>query len=64
MTVIELIDALNNIEDKTLGIRVEIDDNVIEMLSVANYWVTNVLEHSTGDSGYEVEGEVVLIGTE
>ena len=29
-----------------------------------NYWVIDIVEHSTGSSGYEEEGEVLIITEE
>ena len=66
MTVQDLIDALNKIEDKTLFVRVleyRPDD---ENYDTDNYFLEHGLdsisEHSTGSSGYERHGEVLLKG--
>ena len=60
MTVEELINELQKIEDKTLDVRLEDEE--------ANKWVERVLEqveaHYQGGSGYELHGEVILIASE
>ena len=63
MTVKDLIKQLQKIEDKNLPIRVieEMDNDD------PNYWLrpTGSIEVSDkGDSGYEMQGEVRLIGSE
>jgi hypothetical protein len=60
MTVKELIEELQNIEDKALSVRViEEKDN-----GRPNYWINNIDISNTGDTGYELHGEVRLIGKE
>ena len=63
MNIEELIKMLQSVEDKTLPIRViEKEDNVDP-----KYWlrpVGSVEVSNTGEDGYEVCGEVRLIGTE
>ena len=62
MTVEELINELQNIEDKTLDVKLEYKDEE------ANKWVERVLEqveaHYQGGSGYELHGEVIIVGSE
>jgi hypothetical protein len=58
MNVQELIDALLEIEDKTLPIRL-VDENVEDE---DNVWAHTIEVNETGSSGYEVEGEVIIIG--
>jgi hypothetical protein len=64
MTVQELIDALNKIEDKTLFVRVL--EHRPEDYDTTNYFLEHSLdsisEHSTGSSGHELHGEVLLTG--
>jgi hypothetical protein len=68
MTVEELINALNKIEDKTLCVRVAEDRPDCDVCDSANYWLEkhldSIIEHSTGSSGYELHGEVLLTGYE
>ena len=60
MTVKELIKELQQIEDTTLSVRViEEKDN-----GRPNYWINNIDISNTGDTGYELHGEVRLIGRE
>jgi hypothetical protein len=59
MTVHELIEKLRQVEDKNLDVRI-VDENNDE----ANIWLHSVEVSDTGESGYEVEGEVRLIGNE
>ena len=56
MTVDELIKELQKIEDKTLDVRLEDDET--------NKWVERVEAHYQGGSGYELQGEVILIASE
>ena len=56
MTVEELINELQKIEDKTLDVRLEDDET--------NKWVERVEAHYQGGSGYELHGEVILISSE
>ena len=58
MTVEELINELQKIEDKTLDVRLEYKDGE------ANEWVERVEAHYQGGSGYELHGEVILIASE
>lgn len=55
-TVKDLLDVLNQVEDKNLSVRLEPSD----MNSEENLWLTAVTLHETGNSGYEEQGEVVL----
>jgi len=60
MNVKELIKNLQLVEDDTLEVLIEppyyYDDSDI------NYWIKRIEVSNTGDSGYEVGGEVRLIG--
>jgi len=56
MTILDLIKLLQKVEDKTLPINVLIDNN-----DLANNWVYDIKIMNTNDSGYEVEGEVILL---
>ena len=58
MTVEELINELQNIEDKTLDVKLEYKDEE------ANKWVERVEAHYQGGSGYELQGEVILVASE
>lgn len=64
MTVQELIDALNTIEDKSLSIRVLEDNPNNPDYNLTNYWLDEIELSNTGDSGYELNGEIRLIGKE
>ena len=60
-TVKELIKLLKECP-KDLPVRLVQDtDNTEDM---ANYWLTDLEVHNTGNSGYEVCGEITLIGKE
>ena len=63
MNVEELIKRLQSVKDKTLPVRViEEEDN-----DDPNYWLrptSSVEVSNTGENGYEVCGEVRLIGKE
>ena len=62
MNVNQLIKQLENIEDKSLPIRLETpkfgDDDT------TNYWLNTIEEWSTGSSGYPNCGEVIFTGDE
>ena len=60
MNVGELIEELNKLP-KNLSIRLV---NCEPENDEENYWLTSVEASKTGESGYEVEGEVRIIGTE
>ena len=62
MTVQELINKLNAIEDKNLLVRVVQDDSYTDITE--NFWVDDIEVANTGQSGYELNGEVILIGRE
>ena len=62
MTVQELINKLNAIEDKNLLVRVVQDDSYTDITE--NFWVDDIEVANTGQSGYELNGEVILIGEE
>ena len=68
MNVQQLIEILQSIEDKTLPIRVIEDKDYYENGDAKpNFWLysENDIElNNTGQSGYEMSGEVRLIGFE
>ena len=59
MKVKDLIKQLQQIEDNTLDVRV-IEDNE----GMDNFWLYEIEVNDKGDSGYEMQGEVRLIGKE
>ena len=64
MTVQELINELNNIEDKSLDVRV-LENNITNPnYNMENYWINRIEVYNTGQSGYELHGEVILVGEE
>jgi len=64
MTVKELINLLNQIENKDLPIRVLENNPSNPDLNMTNFWLDTVDVANTGMSGYENSGEVILIGEE
>ena len=62
MTVQELINKLNAIEDKDLLVRVLENNPNNPDLNMENYWLYGLEVYDTGQSGYELNGEVLLIG--
>ena len=62
MTVQELINKLNAIEDKDLLVRVLENNPNNPDLNMENYWLYELEVYDTGQSGYELNGEVLLIG--
>tara|TARA_R100001443_G_scaffold116368_1_gene136586 strand:+ start:1369 stop:1563 length:195 start_codon:yes stop_codon:yes gene_type:complete len=62
MTVQDLIDNLNTITDKTLNVRVLENNPNNSDYNLENYWVDKIDVANTGQSGYELQGEVVLVG--
>tara|TARA_R110000823_G_scaffold241176_1_gene365929 strand:- start:297 stop:503 length:207 start_codon:yes stop_codon:yes gene_type:complete len=68
MNVQQLIEILQSIEDKTLPIRVIEDKDYYENGDAKpNFWLsfeTDIELNNTGQSGYEMSGEVRLIGSE
>ena len=58
MNIQQLINYLQSVEDKTLPIRIINDSEVDE----ENYWLDKIELSDTGNSGYEIEGELRLIG--
>ena len=64
MTVQELINKLNAIEDKDLLVRVLENNPNNPDLNMENYWLHEIEVYDTGQSGYELNGEVILIGRE
>lgn len=61
-TVKELIELLEQIEDKSLPIRVLENNPDNPDFNMTNYWLDDIEECSTGRSGYEMCGEVILTG--
>ena len=64
MTVQELIDELNTIENKDLCVRVLENNPHNPDFNMENYWLDEIEISDTGQSGYELHGEVRLIGVE
>ena len=64
MTVQELIDALNTIDNKDLCVRVLENNPHNPNFNMENYWLDEIEISDTGQSGYELHGEVRLIGVE
>ena len=62
MTVEELIKELQKIEDKTLDVRLE--DAEEDYFEGVNKWVERVEVNYQGGSGYELHGEVIIVGSE
>ena len=61
MTLEKLIKRLQLIKDKSLDVRIEIQTYTDED---TNYWLSDIEVSNTGSSGYEIGGEVTLIGVE
>ena len=65
MTVKDLINVLQKIEDKNLLIRViETNDFDIDGNPKPNFWLNEIEVSETEQSGYEQNGEIRLIGSE
>ena len=64
MTVEELIELLEQVEDKSLPIRVLEDNPNNPDFNMTNYWLGDIEVVDTGSSGYENSGEVILTGGE
>jgi hypothetical protein len=62
MTVQDLIDTLQKIKDKSLFVRVLENKPFSDDYNLENYWIDRIDVANTGQSGYELHGEVVLIG--
>jgi len=62
MTVQDLIDTLQKIKDKSLFVRVLENNPNNSDYNLENYWVDKIDVANTGQSGYELQGEVVLVG--
>ena len=58
MNVKELIEKLQQIEDKTLDIRLR--NVMLNPNDIENYWLKDIEIHNKGYSGYELFGEVIL----
>ena len=61
-TIKQLVKYLLTIEDQNLPVRVCLDTK--EYDKDANYWLHNIEVNNTGSGGYEVSGEIRLIGNE
>ena len=64
MTIKELIELLEQVEDKSLPIRVLEDNPDNPDFNMTNYWLGDIEVVDTGTSGYENSGEVILTGSE
>ena len=64
MIVKELIELLEQVEDKSLPIRVLEDNPDNPDFNMINYWLGDIEVVDTGSSGYENSGEVILTGSE
>ena len=65
MTVEDLINVLQKIEDKSLLIRViETNDFDIDGNPKPNFWLNEIEVSEKGQSGYEQNGAIRLIGSE
>lgn len=64
MTIKELIELLEQVEDKSLPIRVLEDNPNNPDFNMTNYWLADIEVVDTGSSGYENSGEVILTGRE
>ena len=62
-TVKELIKLLKECPED-LPIRLVQDMGEYPDGDMENYWLTDIEWHNTGDSGYEICGEITLIGKE
>ena len=60
-TVQDLIEVLQQIPDKNLGVRLEVNNGEDDP---TNYWLYQIVYNPTGTNGYEMSGEVSLFGTE
>ena len=65
MTVKDLLNVLQKIQDKSLSIRViETNDFDIDGNPKPNFWLDEIEVSEKGQSGYEQNGEIRLIGRE
>ena len=62
MTVKELLELLEKVEDKSLPIRVLENNPDNPDFNMTNYWLDDIEVVDTGRSGYENCGEVILTG--
>ena len=65
MTIKELHKLLSDMmkaHPKCADLLVRLDINGDDYDPIANYWLYEFELHSTGQSGYEVEGELLLMG--
>ena len=61
MRVDTLIKRLNQVKDKSLLVRVVTNNGEEDLF---NYWINDIEVHEKNSSGYEQNGEVILIGEE
>ena len=63
----KLINKLKKLP-KTYDVRIDYnlsyDDTNIDDIRLTNYWVDSIEFHEKGSSGYECNGEVVILGGE
>ena len=64
MTVKELLELLEKVDDKDLPIRVLENNPNNPEFNMTNYWLYGIEVVDTGTSGYENCGEVILTGGE
>jgi fructose-specific component phosphotransferase system IIB-like protein len=64
MTVKELLELLEKVDDKDLPIRVLENNPNNPEFNMTNYWLYDIEVVDTGTSGYENCGEVILTGGE
>jgi hypothetical protein len=61
-TIKQLVKYLLTIEDQNLPVRICIDTERYD--PDANYWLHDIEVNNTGTGGYELSGEIRLIGSE
>ena len=61
-TIKNLVKYLLTIEDQKLPVRICINTEKYD--TDANYWLNDIEVNNTGTGGYEVSGEIRLIGEE
>ena len=64
MTVKELLELLEKVDDKDLPIRVLENNPNNPEFNMTNYWLYDIEVVDIGTSGYENSGEVILTGGE
>ena len=63
-TIKNLVKYLLTIEDQSLPVRVCLNLEDSKYDEDANYWLNDIEVNNTGTGGYEVSGEIRLIGDE